>query len=160
MGKFLPDSLSLMHVVLAGAAEIRERIPSGFLHSVPSLGAPWPLSTGHSRLRPLQEACYSPKWHQGCLMVGRLLHEDGFPEQALTRASGFLMTLLNSQSTFLPVLLHTVRRLAQIQRAAESKNLCHLKSATESVESFLHFILNTTGGHQRLLNMEIAGFWF
>ena len=74
MGKFLPDSLSLMHVVLSGAAETRERIRRGFLHSVPGASALPGLSLqGTSRLRPLQEACYSPKWHQGCLMVGRLL---------------------------------------------------------------------------------------
>ena len=74
MGKFLPDSLSLMHAVLAGAAETRERIRRGFLHSVPGASALPGLSLqGTSRVRPLQEACYSPKWHQGCLMVGRLL---------------------------------------------------------------------------------------
>lgn len=30
MGKFLPDSLSLIHAVLAGAAETREPFPGDF----------------------------------------------------------------------------------------------------------------------------------
>lgn len=36
-----------MHVVLAGAAEIRERIPSGFLLFSAWCSRSWPLSTGH-----------------------------------------------------------------------------------------------------------------
>lgn len=87
MGKFLPDSLSLMHVVLAGAAET-ERIPkriSSF--SAWCLSAPWPLSTGHltseasKRLVILPSGIKAVSWSAGSL------HEDGLPpEQALTQA--------------------------------------------------------------------------
>lgn len=109
MGKFLPDSLSLIHAVLAGAAETREPIPRGFLHSISGASALPGLSLhGTSYLRPLQEPCYSPKWHTWRLASPRASLDPGFkiPDDSLEVTEHYFYQFLS----------HKVLRPAQIQR--------------------------------------------
>lgn len=109
MGKFLPDSLSLIHAVLAGAAETREPFPGDFFtqylvpqRSLASLYmAPhiWGLSKS---LVILPSGIMAVSWSAVSL------HEDWLlPEQALTQASRFLMTLLKLQNITSTNFCHT-----------------------------------------------------
>lgn len=74
MGKFLPGSFSLIHVILAGAAETGEPTPQGLSSVSARCSVLLDLSLhGPSHSRPLQIASFSHKWHRGCLMVDSLL---------------------------------------------------------------------------------------
>lgn len=154
MGKFLPDSLSLMHVVLAGAAEIRERIPSGFLHSVPGasalLASLYRALTSEASPRGLlfsQVASYV-SWSAGSL------HEDGLsPRASLDPGFWDSWWLSWTHRALLPV------RPAQIQRE-RSQRISAIWVCYRARGEFSAYYSEYNGRPPEALNMEIAGFWF
>ena len=162
MGKFLSDSLSLIHVVLAGAADTREPIPRGFLHSMSGASALPGLSLhGASHLRPLQEPCYSPKWHHGCLMVGSLLSWRLAPPRA-SLDPGFKIpddSLEVTEHYFYQFLSHKVVRPTQIQRE-QSQRISAIWSLLQSLWIAFCIYSEYNGRPPEALNMEIAGFCF